>query len=257
MTRPRCLWHILTCLVLLAPGSVRAEVHHDPAWHYTVELPADWGLAPQAAITQLNSLAKKGMATANSCDKAFQARGAAPLSYPHVLVQARKFKPGGMSYEDIEEECAKLGKGDVKKIEGGFSQVLRNVRPGTVVVDRASHRIITRSEAGQLEVLSVGMIGAEGIVFLHCCAPKNSFDGAMPIFDKILESFSFEPGHTYEPKQAALGVAGNAALEGALVGVVAGAFVGMFLALRRQRRRSQELLSELPEESPEIERREP
>jgi hypothetical protein len=215
--------------VILLAVPVCAEPHRDTGGHYSLELPADWGLIAPAALAQMNAFAAQRAPIAPvRYDKGFQVRSLASLSYPYILVQMEPLKPDGMTYEEIEQYCAKMGNVAVSKVET-FSDLAKDINVGAVALDRSKNRIVFRTSTGPVEGLSVGMIGAQGIVFLHCYAPKSSFAEWTPTFNKIVESFQFEPRHTFVPRSgwSFLNGVGGGALRGAILGAVGGLVVGL------------------------------
>jgi hypothetical protein len=217
--------------------TAQAASHRDTALHYTVELPANWVVMRSDELARINSMTGQRLGGQKiQYATGFRPRGAAAGSYPFVLVQSMPLKSAGMSYEQIEQSLAKEIPGGIKKAEGALSDLVSNAKLGSAVLDRKNNRILMHLQmdvigVGKIQAVSLGHIGSEGVVFLHCYALKQAFDKHMPDFENIDDGFQFDEGYTFKPSASEPKWVFSGGLVGGIVGaVVAGAVgVGAFL----------------------------
>ena len=46
---------------------------------------------------------------------------------------------------------------------------------------------------------SVGMIGSERIIFLHCYTREEEQDRWLPVFETLVNGFTYDPGYEFVP----------------------------------------------------------
>lgn len=216
------------------PGSPKDADYHDAENHFSLRrLPSGWGGVPADALESVNKLVSESMPGSKiKYTAGFQLAKQPPLSYPYVLVQPTRFQTRSTaSYDEIEENLAKETKTAIKKVEGAFPE-LKDLAVGVPALDRSRNRIITRIEMdvpgiGKVKGLSVGFIGANGIINVHCYAPEADFDRQLPPFHALLESFQFDSGYTFTPR----GGLGSAVVIGAVCGGIIGGLAVVVLPL--------------------------
>src|SRR5205085_7844703 len=138
------------------------------------------------------------------------------------------------------------------KREAGLS--LRSLDLGEVSLDRKVNRLMMRLQAsvpgeGAVHGLSIGMLGKDGIVFLHCYAREERFSKTVPVFEVFADSFQFARGKAYDPAEATVTVipraesAKNAgfswmgASRGGMTGAIIGGGIGVLAVAARFLRR--------------------
>lgn len=250
MLRSPLLAIVVVGLPFPANGTARAENYRDDAHHYSFVLPADWVPMSTDAVAAINDLVNQRMpGRPVRYETGFQLMGQRPGSYPYILVQVQSHSTVGYSIDDIGKSFAKRAKSEVKRIEGELSDVASKLPIGDVAIDHFKNRVVMRTDAqvagaGKIRGLSIGTIGAEGIVFLHAYAPQAQFEQYLPAFSAVIDSFRYDPGFTFVPMAASPrssfrwkdAIGGG--LAGAVICGIAGAITvlfwkGMAVVLRR------------------------
>src|SRR5437764_1401012 len=88
------------------------------------------------------------------------------------------WRTAGASYEEIAERLSREIHASVKEAEGAFPDLVKSTSVGSATLDRAHNRLLIRMKMdvgpiGTVQALSVGHLGSEGIVFLHCYAAEQ------------------------------------------------------------------------------------
>jgi hypothetical protein len=214
---------MLACLV--SGGSIQAETYRDKTHHFEIDLPAGWVPMSDSELSAINGFANMRLGGAVSYVQGFRRKGTQPGTFPYALVQ---FKEGSInaSYDEIESSFARELPGAVKKVEGSLSDLTKNISVGNAVLDRLHDRIVIRMQMdlpgiGTAQCLSVGHIGSEGIIFVHCYAKDNAFASSLRSFNDLNDGFEYDQGYTFKPSQ------GGGALGGGLRGGIVGAVVAL------------------------------
>jgi hypothetical protein len=155
----------------------------------------------------------------------------------------------GVSYEQIERELSRDFSGTVKKVEGKLSDLGKNLDVGKPALDRQTNRVYNRLQmdvalVGRVNGLSVGTLGKDGVVFLHCYAKGADFDRLLPTFNTMVDNFHYDPGYDFVPgKPGAVAFDFKGALgggvSGGMIGGAAGGLVALGFALARRSGRRQ------------------
>lgn len=203
-------------------ATAEAQEHRDAARHFTFNIPAGWEkLSPQMLATA-NELGKRINVI---YDAGYQPAGQAPGQYPYMLVQIHSANLASASYEEIEREMATGVPGGIRQAEGALGDLVKDLKLGSVVVDRTRNRAVLRIELAsplgrKIQAISYGAIGRDGIVWLHCYA-YDEFDRHLPTFNDTADSFQYDQGFHFVARQ------GNP-LRGAVIGgIVGGVVVGL------------------------------
>jgi hypothetical protein len=202
---------ILVCLVAMvtwiAGPAYADELFKDNANGFSVEIPDRWVSVSPNVMTQINSAVAMFLKQKVSYLACFVPYGHTSAELPRIMIQFQPWDTGIPTYEALEESLkrdVKTAIGEVKKESGS---TIRSVELGQISLDRKENRIVMRLQAavrgeGTVQALSVGMLGKNGIVFLHCYATDDKFTRTVPLFEVFADSFKFAPGHAYDPAEA-------------------------------------------------------
>jgi hypothetical protein len=217
---------MLACLVSVRP--IQAETYRDKTHHFEIDLPAGWVPMSDSELSQINSFANMRMGGAVTYLQGFRRKGTRLGTFPYALVQ---FKEGSInaSYDEIESSFARELPGAIKKAEGSLSDLASNIAVGNAVLDRLHDRIVIRLEMdvtgiGKAQCLSVGHIGSEGMVFVHCYAQDKAFASCLRSFNDLNDGFEYDEGYNFKPGQG--GGAFASGLRGGVIGAVGALVVG-------------------------------
>ncbi len=254
--RSRLAWLLVVGAVLAVSRPAAADEYRNDSRHCAFEYPDTWCPITKDALAKMNALANQRPSGPKvQYVTGFQRRGQPPLSPPYILVQPVPTPKDSASYEEIEKSLAREFKTELKKVMSDanhpLSAVLKDVSTGTPVLDRATNRIILRIDAnvpgvGKMQGLSVGFIGSQDIVFLHCYALDSEFDKYLPVFQGLFDTFKFDNGYEFKPgpgSSSILGNAGGGAIRGGLIGGIIGGLVALPVWLMQKRRKTQPLSS--------------
>jgi hypothetical protein len=236
-----------------------AERFKDQNRHYSLKLVPGWVPFNKQALENANKFARERspggpFAPSITYEGGFHLQNQPATSFPYILTQWQSLpsSASGESWEDIEKS---LGAADLKgigeKVEAKLNDLVKNVQMGKPVLDRERGRIImhmqTDSPLGKLQAFSVGYIGKEGILFLHCYDKALTYNATVGNFQAMVDSFEFEPGYAFEPGSGRKGIGGlsipgvapevenavNMGVAGAAVGLFVGGLVWIFQQMRR------------------------
>jgi hypothetical protein len=191
--------------------SKNKEPYRDPVRHYSVKLIPGWEPMKKDALDKVNQLVKERLQQQLSFQSiryegGFQLAGQPALSYPYILVQWQTLPSSNPSYEEIERGLGAVNKEQtMKQVEGAFSDAIKNLAVNEFVLDRAHNRVLSRLEGegagvGKLQGISAGFLGKEGIVSLHCYDKAASFPATLPNFQAMLDSFKYDEGFAFQPR---------------------------------------------------------
>ncbi len=229
---------LLTCGMTLPAA---AESYRDAANHFSVELPPGWHLMPAQEVQQINEAVRQRMPGSNiHYEAGFRPVDGGPGTFPYVLVQLQQGKTAGSSYEEIERSLTRELNSSIKDVEGSISDLAKNVSLNSGGLDRTRNRVLIRMQmdvagVGKVQGFTIGHIGSEGVVFLHCYAPEKDVAALLPTYDRLSESFRFDPGYTFTPGPGFWGkVLRSAAIYGIIGGIV-GSLAGVVGYLLRKK----------------------
>jgi hypothetical protein len=231
-------------ITLASPGA--AQTYHDDQHHYSIELPRGWIAMPQKEVDQVNARLGGGLLGGGVHYDAGLRKSSGRLgTFPYALIQTVPSPPGGSSYQEIEKSLAVDLKTPIKEARGRLGDLVKDLKVGQPVLNRETNCIILRTQitapgVGEVKGFSVGHLGRDNVVFVHCYAKGNDFDAAMPVFRRINDWFSFDKGYDFKP--GAGGAArfswssvGRSSIIGGAVGLIVGlaGFLIRFLAQPR------------------------
>lgn len=193
----------MAALCMAAPAASAAEYRH-AASHFSLTIPNNWVQVPQGHVDRINAEMKRRMPGGNApkYEAGFQPRGCRD-DYPWVSVAVL---PGlrGADYDEIEKSLSRDLGTPLKKAEGAFSDLGKNLQLGSAAFDRTKNRVYIRlqmdvNDVGPVRVVGVGHLGADNLVMVYASAPENQFGLWEPDFSEINDSARFDTGHTFTP----------------------------------------------------------
>jgi hypothetical protein len=221
--------------IAVLAGRCEAQSYRDAEKHFTVELPKGWEVMSKSEMAQVNSLiGGRMMGMGVHYDAGLRHKSARLGSLPYVLIQVMRGPPSGASYEELEKSLSIDLKGPIKEAQGRMGDIVREMKVGQPVLDRKSLCVVMRTESsvanvGVVKGVSMGHLGKDNIVFIHCYAKAEEFDSSVPTFTHINEWFSFDRGYDFKPGKGSIGLfswTGNAG-HGGVIGGAVGLMVGV------------------------------
>src|SRR5262249_35339079 len=203
--------------------AARFETYSDPEKHYRFLLPRSWQPMTPGELRLLYEYLKSTLlGSFAKYDAGLRRRYGNSWSYPYVLIQSQPVPESGMTYEQIESSLAWELPATVKLVSGSLGDWGNKTDLGSAVLDRDRNLIVVRlamevGSMGKVQGLSVGHIGKEHIISLHCYALDKDFAGYQKVFTEMNNSFQFDEGHEFEPAPAV-----NLNLPGGMLPVLAG-----------------------------------
>jgi hypothetical protein len=205
------------------PPAVHLETYTDLEKHYTFLLPEGWQRMTSGEMEQLDAYLKANwLGSLVHYDGGLRRRYGNSWSYPYVLIQTQPVPPTGMTYDEIERGLTWELPAAVKLVSGSLGDWAKNAELGSAVLDRDRNLIVVRMALdvggmGKVQGISVGHIGKEHIVSLHCYALDKDFDRYLNVFTEMNNSFQFDEGQEFKPAPAV-----NLSLPGGVVPVLVG-----------------------------------
>jgi hypothetical protein len=184
------------------------ETYSDPEKHYSFLLPRSWQQMTSGEMRQLDEYLKSTLlGSLIQYDAGFRRRYGSSWSYPYVLIQSQPVPESGMTYEQIESGLDWELPATVKLVSGSLGDWGNKTELGSAILDRDRNLIVVRlaldvGSAGKVQGLSVGHIGKEHIISLHCYALDRDFDRYQNLFTEMNNSFQFDEGHEFTPAPA-------------------------------------------------------
>jgi hypothetical protein len=228
-------------LIAVLAGRCAAQSYRDDAKHFTIELPRGWEVMSKSEMAQVNSLISGRIGMDVHYDAGLRHKSARLGSVPYVLIQVMRGPPSGASYEELEKSLSIDLKGPIKEAQGRMGDMVREMKVGQPVLDRKSLCVVMRTESsvanvGVVKGVSMGHLGKDNIVFIHCYTKAEEFDSSVPTFTHINEWFSFDRGYDFKPGKGSfgsfswMGGAGRGGIVGGAVGLMVGV-AGFFFRL--------------------------
>jgi hypothetical protein len=209
------------------------ETYNDPEKHYSFLMPQGWQRMTSKEMEQLDEFLKSTLlGSFVQYDAGLRRRYGSSWSYPYVLIQSQPVPETGMTYEQIENGLAWELPATIKLVSGSLGDWGKKTDLGSAILDRDRNLIVVRiamdvGGVGKVQGLSVGHIGKENIISLHCYALDKDFDRYQNVFTEMNNSFQFDEGHEFTP---APGVSLN--LPGGMLPVLVGlGCTGLVLAV--------------------------
>lgn len=228
---------IPTAVILLWVAAAGAEeMYRNEARHFSMDVPDGWEVMPPQVLAAAN---ESGRDLAGPHYAAYLAglRRRADPPQPIILIQFEPANLRSKSPEELEKRLTDTLNTVVRQAKGMLSDLGRDMSGDEVVLDWPAKRFIvrTRMSAGGMTAAgySVGVIGRDGIVLLHCYTLHSELRQWLPTFHAVADSVRFDPGYQFDPPQASA----TDLVFGVLGGVALVAVVAAGIALRRRLRR--------------------
>lgn len=217
----------------LVTGRCEAQSYRNAEKHFSIELPKGWQVLPKTELDQINRLIGGRMFSVPVHYEAGLRRQSGRLgSFPYVLIQTVKGPPSGASFEELERALAVDMSAPLKEAQGKISDIIREMKVGQPVLDRKSKRVIMHTQStlngvGTAKGLSIGHLGKDNIVFIHCYQKAEDFENSLPTFMHINDWFSFDNGYDFKPGTGSVSLfswwkVGRGGLIGGFIGLVVG-----------------------------------
>ena len=231
-------------LIAILAGRCEAQNYRDADKHFTVELPKGWEVMSKSEMAQVNSLISGRIGRGVHYDAGLRHNSARLGSLPYVLIQVMRGPPSGASYEELEKSLPIDLKEPIKEAQGRMGDIVREMKVGQPVLDRKSLCVVMRTESsvaniGVVKGVSMGHLGKDNIVFIHCYATAKEFDSSVPTFTHINEWFSFDRGYDFKPGKGSIGLfswtgsAGHGGVIGGAIGLMVGVAGFLFRLLAK------------------------
>lgn len=224
-------------ILLIASAAIAAAAHVDADRHFSIQPPEGWKSLSADDLQKRNEAAKA--AASGSQTSVLYVAGFEPPrateGIPLALVQWQPVDLEGRSHDEIEE---KFVPGFSKAVDAAGEQLkgqIGQLSAGQAALDRARNRIVMRMKAdypgiGPVEIATFGMLGRQGIAFVHCYGRQGEeFQKQLPLFEMLADSFAFDEGHTFVSRTLWSGV-----MTAGLIGGAIGAVMGVALKLGKR-----------------------
>lgn len=236
---------IAAVLLVLAAGRAGADPYHNAEYKFGVELPPGWRAMRSGELKQVNAVMNRAMEVVEIKYVAGFRYGTGDLGkVPFALVQLDT-EPAGMSFDELEKEITRdiaVAKSNARD-PAVWARVARRITIEDPVFDRDRKRLTSKGWATQrnprVGFYSVGCLGPDGLVIVHCFAEEKDFKAHEADFVKLCDSFKFDgeekPAPAAPPTALdklfgpSLGPTGQMAIVGAVVAVVVLVFGVLFL----------------------------
>jgi hypothetical protein len=239
----RGLLPALAAIIAIAANASAGEYRNE-AHRFSMTIPDDWVEIPAAEIASTNAeVARRNFGTKVEYIAGFRQTARGFGMAPYILIQPLPNSIRGASYDELERSLSRELGTEIKNAEGAIADLGKNLQVGSAALDRSKNRVVIRLQMdvvgqGRTQTLSVGHLGAERIIMVHAYAIEQEFQGALPTFERINDSFRFDPGHQFTPGSGGFwGNVGRGAGRGALIGAIVGLVIGLFVLIAKVARK--------------------
>jgi hypothetical protein len=224
-------------------GRTEAQAYRDADHHFSIELPRGWEPMTKSEVDSANFFVGGRLPGFGVMYSAGLRRKTDRLgNFPYVLIQCVSGPPSGSSYEELEKSLLVDLSPHLKAAQSRVGDIVKDMNLDKPVLDRKSNTVRMYSQStvngfGTVKGISIGHLGRDNVIFVHCYAKADSFDSCMPTFRNINNWLSFDPGYEFKQgKGSSLfswSGAGRGGLTGGLIGLGVG-LVGYFARLISQ-----------------------
>jgi hypothetical protein len=181
-------------------------INHE--YHFSFMIPDGWRRMSRSELDRIDEvLRQRQLDSLVQYETGFRPVNSSPGEFPYILLQIQPMQTAGLSYEEIQRSLNLGIDGPMKKVEGAFSDIIKELAPGTITLDRDRDRILIRMQAemifvGKVDGVSVTHLGSEAVVSIHCYAKEKSFQTHLPTFNDVNSSFAFDDGFGFVPAKS-------------------------------------------------------
>jgi uncharacterized membrane-anchored protein len=199
--------------------------YHAPSGRYSFTIPKDNDPIPDSAIKSMVDLLgedqkpdfAKGYFFTGGSDKAFMVVVEFEVPAKSTKEQIEKYINDDLM-KDFEEEKTKAAPSLAKR--------LGNMSYGQPTYDSERNFFLlkakeSRPNQSDLVVFMGTFIGKENMVTINFYTPENKLDQNLPIFEKMISSFQWEPGYEYKATNDSLKNFGATAVSAAFMAFIA------------------------------------
>jgi len=211
-----------------------AQTYSDAERHFSIELPNGWQVMSKSEVDQINGLVGgRFMSGGVRYDGGLRKKSARFGGFPYVLIQSMPGPASGASFEEIEKSLSVDLRAPIKDAQGRMGDLLHDLKIGQPVLDRKSKCVILQTQSsvqgvGAAKGLSMGHLGKNHVVFIHCYSKAEDFEACLQTFKNINDWFSFDRGYDFKPGTGSVGLfSWQGAGRGGMIGGAIGLMVGL------------------------------
>ncbi|MFO0973654.1 MAG: hypothetical protein U1A27_09475 [Phycisphaerae bacterium] len=223
---------LMTLAFAFGDSDEAPEIHREETLHVSVRFPADWKPVSAEVVAKINALVAERLPQAPvHYSAAFQPGGGESLESTYILIQPFVKSTRGFSLPQMAKDMSEQSGKEIKQVQGALKDICKDIRMGEVLVDEDRRQLVLRSDSEitdgeSVAGISFGVVGREGLVWVHCYAHATDFAKHLPEFQQIAAAVAYDPGFGYVPPgffdrlSSRTGRSGRAALIGGAVGGV-------------------------------------
>ena len=230
---------VLLLVILLSAATLAgAGEHINSDLHYSFTLPDDWIEIPEKVLTQtMLKAAETTEMEPQRYEAGYQGAGGPYFTYPYLLVQ--HFPLNDAPIGEIRRALKDAGAGETMK-ELRIEELSKSAGPGGPVADPSRKAVFMTMKndyagVGEVQTLIASFPGAEGIANVYFYTLSDDFEGRLPAFQGVIDSFKFDDGYEFDWSGAEASYWAGIAKRG-LVGAAVGCVVGLLYALFRKKK---------------------
>ena len=198
--------------VACVPISSAQTIYTDPSNKYSFTLPDGWEEMPKAVLDQYSdAIAKLTSTKLTRYRSGFQLAENEYFVYPYILIQERYGKTP--SYEELEKtfhsdafrDGFQKGASGYSEIATGavFEEPVFDKEKGFIFINTKANIESNSSDISTVYSLTGIFLGKREMLYLTFAVPADEYAKWQPVFDSIVDSFSFKEAYAYDPVEAA------------------------------------------------------
>jgi hypothetical protein len=173
-------------------------------------IPGGWLRCSDEIVSAINEeAAGRGVGNRVRFVAAFQYENSESPPYPYVLLQLGNESPRAYrgSYKELQQILVERYGKIRAEAERSLPDLVEVVSLGTPVLDMSRARFLQNlsgvdPQLGHTKGISIGFIGSRSWVFLHCYALEGEFSQNLGEFEKLAETFQWDPGYSFVASEA-------------------------------------------------------
>lgn len=182
--------------------------YSDPTGHFYFTLPGGWEEIPKTVVDQyMDEFFRQTQGQRPEYTTGFKLSKNGYFQYPYIFVG--KHDGNTPSYSQIEREFNDSNLQDlVQQKTAEYPEFLTSATSEKPFVDKERNIIFMNVQSdvvnvGKVNGLSVLFLGKQGATSLHFYAVSSEYSRWLPVFNSIIDSFSYETAYEYDPVEAA------------------------------------------------------